>query len=148
MMAEVLLGCDRGQSQDQAVSNDAQASEVSELRQALATTAKKAKEMEARALAAEAALEKVRHAQAKAPPESIPNERRPVGDRMIQVWDKSFSLWRNVRIKDIDWQMVEGRVGFGLSKDTPKILLVIKDQLAEAWVSEYMTGKKVEIPGR
>ena len=85
----------------------------------------------------------------KASSESTPNDQRPVGDRVIRAWDKNHSMWRDVRIKDIDWQMIESRVSFGVSKDkTDTILLVIRDQVAEAWVIEFVTGKKVDIPQR
>lgn len=165
----VVLGCERGKPREEPVSNDAQASrETEELKKALEAASKsarqwealakgyekKAKDMEARAETAEAKLEKAAQAQAKTPSESIPNEQRPVGDRVIRAWDGY--KFRDVRIKDLDWDLTADNqlILQGVPK-VPKgtaVPYIISgtdlNQVAEAWVIEYVTGKKVNIPKR
>ena len=154
MLAAAVIGCDRGKPREDAATNDAKASADADLRKALDAATKKAKEMEARALAAEAALAKVRQAQAKAPPESIPNEKRPVGDRVIRGWDGY--KFRDVRIKDLEWLLTSDNqiVIQGVPKvpkgTAPPYVINGPDlnQVAEAWVIEFVTGRKVDIPQR
>jgi hypothetical protein len=176
VLAAAAIGCDRGKPREQPAPAESQAAtEAAELRKSLEVASesarqweRRAKDMEARAKAAEADLAKATDAlvrkdtetakkvteggakeASKSSSESIPNERRPVGDRVIRAWDKHYSMWRDVRIKDIDWHMIEKRVDFGMSKDkTDHIILVIRDQVSEAWVIEFVTGKKVDIPQR
>jgi hypothetical protein len=82
-------------------------------------------------------------------PDPVPNAERPVGDRVIRGWDINANLWRDVRIKDFKWSLVDNAlVAFGQSKTNELQVVERLDQEGEAWVIEFVTGKKVEIPRR
>jgi hypothetical protein len=174
VLAAAVIGCDRGKPREEAATHDAKASADADLRKALDAATKKAKEMEARAKAAEARLAKAQQAQAgKTPPAStsldselpeqdevqakidaLPNAQRPVGDRVIRGWDGY--KFRDVRIKDLVWLLTSDNqiVIQGVPKTpkgmAPPYLINGPDlnQVAEAWVIEFVTGKKVDIPQR
>lgn len=139
-------GCTKRKPQSTPAPAEAGVVDTQALQAELTKAKREAEEWRAKAKALESEL-----AEAKKPPKAPPkqrNEDRPVGDRVVRGWDTNYRLWRDIRIKDFDWKMSGTRIGFGVSKEDRTVLIEIKDQVAEAWVLEYVTGKKVDIPTR
>ena len=156
-----LFSCSRTEDPKQA---ESQSNQEAELRTALAEAVKSAESWKSKAESlepvirewkkrAESAEEMLRKSQESAvsqsqPTKTVRNEDRPLGERVIRVWDMVAKMWRDVRIQDFEWTMhLDGTVlHSGTSKTNKSQIVEVKDQVAEAWVIEYVTGKKTEIP--
>jgi ATPase subunit of ABC transporter with duplicated ATPase domains len=156
-----LVACSRNEQPKKA---ESQSNQEAELRTALAEAVKSAESWKSKAESlepvvqewkrrAESAEEMLRKSQESAVSQSQPtkpvrNEDRPVGERVIRVWDMVAKMRRDVRIQDFEWTMhLDGTVlHSGTSKTNKSQIVEVKDQVAEAWVIEFVTGRKAEIP--